>query len=212
MANSCFVISLLLSVGLVHAAPSFSPRQLGSTRNDFVNGDGCTQMTILFARGTTEPGNVGTVAGPPFFDAVEGDIGAENLAVQGIDYPADVPGFLAGGDAEGSQLMAQLVGDVLAQCPDTMLVMSGYSQGGQLVHNAADMLSAEETDFVNSVVIFGDPDNGDPVGNIAADKVQIFCNAGDNICDGGALVLPPHLAYGADAGDAADFVVQQAGL
>lgn len=35
-------------------------------------------------------------------------IGASNLAVQGVTYAADIFGFLAGGDAAGSQLMANL--------------------------------------------------------------------------------------------------------
>lgn len=35
--------------------------------------------------------------------------------------------------------------------------MSGYSQGGQLVHNAAKLLPAETMKAVSSVVIFGDP-------------------------------------------------------
>lgn len=35
--------------------------------------------------------------------------------------------------------------------------MSGYSQGGQLVHNAAKILPASTMAKVNSVVIFGDP-------------------------------------------------------
>lgn len=83
-------------------------------------------MTILFARGTTEIGNMGTVAGPPFVSAVGAMMGG-NVAVQGIEYPADVPGFLVGGDAGGSKLMAQMVGQVKAKCPDTTLVMAGYS-------------------------------------------------------------------------------------
>lgn len=49
--------------------------------------------------------------------------------------------------------MAQLVSQAMTQCPDTKLVMSGYSQGGQLVHNAAAMLTPAETAFVNSVVV-----------------------------------------------------------
>jgi cutinase len=62
-------------------------------------------MTVIFARGTTETGNVGTLTGPPFFQALAREVGAGNLAVQGVDYPADVPGFLAGGDAGGSKTM-----------------------------------------------------------------------------------------------------------
>jgi hypothetical protein len=99
-----------------------------STQNDVKNGGGCKAMTVLFARGTTELGNMGSIAGPPFVTALGAMMGgAANVAVQGIQYPADVPGFLAGGDKGGSQLMAQMVGQVRAQCPDTTLVMAGYS-------------------------------------------------------------------------------------
>ena len=69
---------------------------------------------------------MGMVAGPPFVTALGAMMGGD-LAVQGIQYPADVPGFLAGGDAGGSKLMAQMVGQVRAQCPNTKLVMAGYS-------------------------------------------------------------------------------------
>lgn len=101
---------------------------ISSTQNDVTNGGGCKAMTVLFARGTTELGNMGSIAGPPFVSAVGKMMGgAANVAVQGIQYPADVPGFLVGGDAGGSKLMAQMVGQVRAQCPDTTLVMAGYS-------------------------------------------------------------------------------------
>lgn len=99
---------------------------ISSTQNDVKNGGACKAMTILFARGTTEIGNMGTVAGPPFVSAVGAMMGGD-VAVQGIEYPADVPGFLVGGDAGGSKLMAQMVGQVKAKCPDTTLVMAGYS-------------------------------------------------------------------------------------
>jgi hypothetical protein len=42
------------------------------------------------------------------------------------DYAADVAGFLAGGDATGSQTMADLVNQAFTQCPSTKVVMSGY--------------------------------------------------------------------------------------
>lgn len=66
---------------------------------------GCKDMTVIFARGTTEPGNVGLVTGPPFFDALSAMIGQNSLSVQGVDYPASIEGFLEGGDAAGSQTM-----------------------------------------------------------------------------------------------------------
>ncbi|KAF2134104.1 carbohydrate esterase family 5 protein [Dothidotthia symphoricarpi CBS 119687] len=178
------------------------------TQNDLVNGGACKPMTILFARGTTEQGNMGTVAGPPFVSAVGKMMGgATNVAVQGIEYPADVPGFLAGGDKAGSTLMAQMVGQVRTKCPDTSLVIAGYSQGGQLVHNAADMLSADDATFVQSAVIFGDPDNGDAVGKVSAAKTKVICHTGDLICAGQSVILAPHLTYGTNADEAAAFVM-----
>lgn len=68
-------------------------------------GSGCTAMTVIFARGTSEPGNVGILAGPPFFNALEAMVGASAVTVQGVVYPADIPGFLVGGDPQGSQTM-----------------------------------------------------------------------------------------------------------
>ncbi|KAF2684876.1 carbohydrate esterase family 5 protein [Lentithecium fluviatile CBS 122367] len=180
------------------------------TQNDVNNGV-CKPVTILFARGTTEQGNMGTLAGPPFVQAVGQMVGADQVAVQGIDYPADVAGFLAGGDQGGSTLMAKLVGDVMKACPTTSLVMAGYSQGGQLVHNAASMLSADETAFVKSAVIFGDPDNGKPVGNVPAAQTKVICHKGDLICAGQAVVLAPHLTYSMNAGEAAKFVAGNVG-
>jgi cutinase len=54
-------------------------------------------------------------------------------------------------------IRASLVQSVVSQCPNTKVVMSGYSQGGQLVHNAAKLLPAATMARVSSVVIFGDP-------------------------------------------------------
>lgn len=59
------------------------------------------------------------------------------------------------------------------------------------------------------MMIFGDPKDGDPVGSIPADKVKVICHKGDNICDGGVLVLPPHLNYQQDAQTAAQFVASK---
>ncbi|KFY75163.1 hypothetical protein V499_04862 [Pseudogymnoascus sp. VKM F-103] len=218
MRTSTFLFTLL-SVPLSLAAPTviaipeggLNIRQSSDTRNDLTDGSACKAVTVIFARGTTESGNVGALVGPPFFSALATAIGTENLAVQGVDYPADIAGFLAGGDAAGSKKMAELVGQAFTQCPDTKVVMSGYSQGGQLVHNAANQLSADNSAKVAAAVIFGDPDDGDAVGSIPAAKVDVICHAGDNICDGGIIILPAHLTYSMDAGAAAAFVKGKTG-
>lgn len=78
---------------------------------------------------------------------------ADGLVVPKVDYPADVNGFLAGGDVNGSITFAQYINDAYTKCPNTKLSISGYSQGAQLVHNAAALLSQAETDFVTSAVV-----------------------------------------------------------
>jgi len=213
MRTQLLLVQSLLAVAF--AAP-LSPRQdsadLGTSTTENGLAGPCEELTIIFARGTAEEGNVGSLAGPPFFEAVAELLGSDSdLEVQGVDYPASIEGFLEGGDPTGSATMASDVTQALSQCPSTNVVMAGYSQGGQLVHNAAKLLGSTMSS-VNSVVIFGDPDNGTAVSGIDASKVLIICHTGDDICAGGDLILEPHLTYSENAGQAATFVVQQAGL
>ena len=86
----------------------------------------CRAVTVIFARGTTEPGNVGSLAGPPFFTALNAVLGASNVAVQGVAYPADIPGYLAGGSAAGASTLASLTNQAASKCPNTKIVLSGY--------------------------------------------------------------------------------------
>lgn len=90
------------------------------------NGADCKQMIVVFARGTTEPAPIGIIAGPPLKSALQSTLGAGNVDFQGVDYPADIAGFLAGGDAGGSKAMAQLVTQAVADCPDSDVIMAGY--------------------------------------------------------------------------------------
>lgn len=75
-----------------------------TTYND-LNG-ACKPYTVVFARGTTEPGNVGILVGPPFFEALKDRVGSSKVAIQGVNkYAASVAGYLSGGDATGSAEM-----------------------------------------------------------------------------------------------------------
>ncbi|KAG4030027.1 hypothetical protein MFRU_013g00510 [Monilinia fructicola] len=170
----------------------------------------CSTVTVIFARGTTETPTLGTVIGPQFLAALKSSFGG-SVTMNGVPYAADVPGFLKGGDPTGSKVMANMVSSALSSCPNTKLVISGYSQGGQLVHNAAKQLPAATTAKIAAAVIFGDPDNGSPVQGVPAAKTKIICHAGDNICQHGSMILMPHLTYGMDATAAAAFVKQVAG-
>ncbi|THV46413.1 hypothetical protein BGAL_0388g00050 [Botrytis galanthina] len=195
------LLSILLLPLSVFAAPTGS-----------IEARACSDVTVIFARGTTEVGTLGNVVGPPFLSALKSALGSSSVTMNGVDYPADVPGFLEGGDAAGSKTMASMVTSTLSSCPDTKIVISGYSQGGQLVHNAAKLLPADTTAKISSAVIFGDPDNGDAVQGVSADRTDIICHAGDNICQGGSLILMAHLTYGMDTTAAAAFVKKAAGL
>ena len=99
--SSVKMIFQLLILGLLPVAMT---QDLGSDTQNGLSG-ACKALTIIFARGTTESGNVGSLVGPPFFQAVADLIGEDQLAVQGVDYPATVDGFFAGGDADGSAKM-----------------------------------------------------------------------------------------------------------
>ena len=90
------------------------------------------------------------------------------------------------------------------------------------MHLAAGQIPSSDQDRVAAVVVFGDPDNGSGFPGVLNGRSVTFCNDGDNICEGGDLILLPHLTYGEvslyqrriktvtdklqDAGKAADFV------
>ncbi|EUC30726.1 carbohydrate esterase family 5 protein [Bipolaris zeicola 26-R-13] len=184
---------------------------LGGSENGVVDKNCCTDMTIVFARGTGEMGNVGTVSGPPMFKAIRSKLGADRVTVQGVDYPASAAGNVnLGGD--GGEKMAALVKQAKSLCPNTKVIVSGYSQGAMVVHNAFNKgLSAED---VSGAVLFGDPLKRTAVGKLPTDKVKQFCGTADQICGGGGDggATGSHISYGSSAEAAATFAIQAAGL
>ncbi|KJA22644.1 carbohydrate esterase family 5 protein [Hypholoma sublateritium FD-334 SS-4] len=158
----------------------------------------CADVTVIFARGTSELPPIGAIVGPPLEAALISALGSKTLNFVGVNYAASIAGFLVGGDPLGAATMASDVALAIGACPSTDLVMSGYSQGGQLVHLAAAQLSPAVQEKIKAIVIFGDPDNGKVFpGNLNAVE-KTFCAVGDDICLGGDLVLPAHLSYGVD--------------
>lgn len=117
-----------------------------------VAGVGCKPITVIFARGTIEPGNVGDLVGPPFFNDLDNLITADNIAVQGVAYAATIGGYLIGGDPEGAQTTADLLNQAARNCPDTQIVLSGYSQGAMEVHLGEAMVNAEVAAHIAAVV------------------------------------------------------------
>jgi cutinase len=123
------VIILSSLVALAAALPSDSlleARQYSSdTANDLKNG-ACKAVTVIFGRGSGQSGNIGTTVGIPFFNALAGKIGAANLAVQGVDYPATYEDAGNGGSTAGAQTLVSLVQLASTKCPNTKVVLSGY--------------------------------------------------------------------------------------
>lgn len=123
------VLSLTSGLALVTAAPSslstkpghvapaerssgvLAKRNYTTTYADqLVDGTACRDVTVIYARGTSQQGNIGepTDVGPEFLDDLAALVGTNNLAAQGVNYTADVDGFEEGGDPVGSELMANL--------------------------------------------------------------------------------------------------------
>lgn len=75
------------------------------------------------------------------------------------------------GSGPGSKAMTADATSILSSCPDTKLILTGYSQGGMVVHNAAKQIgTAGKSSSVLGAVTFGDPDIGTlPTG---VDKVR----------------------------------------
>lgn len=114
-------LPLLATSQPLHAAPATAlvrRAAYAATANELVDGKtGCRAATVIYARGTTQDGNIGAAGdvGPDFFNNLTALVGAGSLAVQGVDYDASIPGFLgnlAGQDGPGVQTMADLVARV----------------------------------------------------------------------------------------------------
>jgi cutinase len=134
--------------------------RVGSTANEFVRG-GCRDIIMLFARGSTEVGNMGTIAGPPTANGLKQNFGGDAVAVQGIDYGALLStNFLPGGaDLAGIQEMKDLIEQATTDCPDAKLVVGGYSQGAALTHRAVEDLPQAQKDQIVAAFTFGDTQN-----------------------------------------------------
>ena len=185
-------------------------------------------MTFIFARGTSELGTMGSVVRPPTATDLQKKLGSNGVSVQGVDYPASAEGngsshsslaplnmlltaFLADLGGSGGLTMAKLANEALKACPKTKLVLSGYSQGAMVVHNA--LSSGLDGSSVSAIVVFGDPINGESFKGVDSSRALEVCRSSDFICDHGPInVSGSHLSYGSDAGKAADFVVKTIGL
>ncbi|KAF1736470.1 putative cutinase 1 [Beauveria bassiana] len=206
------ITALLALLASVSAAPiSLGDDPVRTTANEFVEG-GCADMIFFYARGSTQDGNMGESPGPKLASLLEAKYGADKVAVQGLDYKADLmENFTENGtdDAAIAALQAHLVG-ATSKCPTAKIVVAGYSQGAAVIHAAFKTLPAEALARVNAVVTFGDTQskkNADKIPNYPAKHSLFICNKGDTICEEGKLEYDEsHSDYDRRAAEAADFV------
>ncbi|KLU92247.1 cutinase [Magnaporthiopsis poae ATCC 64411] len=183
---------------------------VGTEANEFKNGP-CRDIVLLFARGSTQDGNMGQQPGPDLANAMKAKFGADRVAAQGMSYAAILAGNLAEGGATSmeSSDFADLIKDVAVKCPDARIVVSGYSQGAALVHRAMRSCSVNVKTHVAAAVTFGDTQNKQDGGRIPgfdASKTLIICNDGDMVCDGTLMVMGPHMQYQSRVPEAVNFI------
>ncbi len=177
----------------------------------------CPAVEVVFARGTFEAPGVGET-GQAFIDALNARLGASPVGVYGVNYPASLD-FPAA--AQGVADAVNKVEAIAASCPNTKIVLGGYSQGAAVAaYTTFDAVPAglalpdgvtgpmppAVADHVAAVVLFGTPDNwflnlvdanAPPitVGRLYADKTLQLCDPGDPVCFPGGLDRAAHSAY-----------------
>jgi hypothetical protein len=103
-----------------------------SERLEKRQGGGCAANTLMFGRGTTEPGVMGSTVGP----ALQRGLTGAGWKVQGIQYSADLGGIYCLGMTGGLKCRDQ-VNALGKRCPNTKIVLSGYSQGAMVARICA---------------------------------------------------------------------------
>jgi Cutinase len=124
-----FILSSLVLSSLAFAAPiEDAPleKRLGvGTTSNAVKTGACKPVTLIFARGTWEGGNMGSVVGPELANALSAKYPG-GVAVQGVDYGAGMTTNFELGDPKGVATMAALANQAATKCPNTKIALSGY--------------------------------------------------------------------------------------
>ncbi|KAK5136775.1 hypothetical protein LTR08_002071 [Meristemomyces frigidus] len=183
----------------------------GKTATDVTDGV-CAPITLIFARGSTEGGNMGSSVGPALAKELISQLGASGVAIQGVDYTASIESNVYMG-SKGGPVMATLAEKALANCPNTKIAISGYSQGGSVCHYAVKSGGLDYS-TVSSAVIYGDPEYKKSVGDLPASQVKEFCASGDGVCEDGTFAISAaHLSYASssDIATGAAFIIAAAG-
>ncbi len=205
--NKCRVVVAIGAVGaVVWAAQMASPPSARAAE--------CPDVEVVFARGTTEAPGVGP-AGDAFVDSLRSRIGARSVNVYGVNYPATTAFSTA---IEGITDARAHILTTAANCPQTKMVLGGFSQGAAVMGFVTDSvvpdgispadvpapMPSEVADHVASVALFGKPSTrfmraiNDPpvtIGPLYIAKTTDLCVENDLVCDPHGNSFAAHNQY-----------------
>ncbi|MDN5920694.1 MAG: cutinase family protein [Pseudonocardia sp.] len=164
----------------------------------------CSEIDVVFARGTNQPPGFGRV-GDAFFDALLPRLPGRTVSRYAVNYPADSQQVFG----IGTNDVIQHVTQVGTSCPQTRFVLGGYSQGASVVSAAigvptpgmvTDALPAWSGSRVAAVVVFGSPLGAggrsiDSVPSPFRGQSAEFCTMGDTVCGGRGPFPGTHHSY-----------------
>ena len=206
--GSALAASLFASAALVFAPAVAAP---------VASAQGCPDIEVVFARGTDEPPGLGRV-GSTFVDSLSGRVGGRSVGSYAVNYPATYD-FLQ--VAAGANDASGHIQYMINTCPNTRLVLGGYSQGAAVIDVIAAVpvpgagftapLPPNAPDHVAAIAVFGNPSAkiGLPLTSspVWGSRSIDLCTPGDPVCSGGDDI-PAHSNYGPSglADQAAGFV------
>jgi cutinase len=182
-----FAGAALLAAGLL-IAPALAPFPAGGAIP--TASAACPDAEVDFARGREEAPGVGEV-GQAFINSLQSKVPHMSIDAYGVNYPADIS------VTKGSNDMSAHVQQMAASCPNTKLVLGGYSLGAAAADvvvamnrpgfGYTDPLPPNMDQHIAAVALFG---NGTqrvlgPVPDFSpafAGKTIDLCAAGDPIC------------------------------
>jgi len=212
MKSSLLIVAFISAIAATPVPNHLQARQSSDESDELLNGT-CKAVTFIFARGSTEPGNMGTIVGPQTCSDLKTTLGADVVACQGVGPPYYatlednfLPQNTSPADIGAATTLFELAN---SKCPDTKIIAGGYSQGTAVMDGSIQALPSNIMSQVYGVVLFGFTRNlqdGGRIPNYPTSQTKVFCAVGDLVCDGTLDITPAHLTYGVDAPAAAAFL------
>jgi len=164
--------------------------------------DPCSDVAVVFARGTHQEPGLGNM-GQAFVDSLTSQLGGRSVDVYAVNYPANDD--YHGSATAGSNDASAHIQNTVASCPNTKIVLGGYSQGATVINLASSAMPAPVANHVAAVALFGEPTSGfssmlwggQPLPTISplySSKTISLCAPDDPICSPGGNIMA-HVSY-----------------